>query len=164
MHSTIIPTLDRTLGALANMLTKAEAHCVAKKIQPEALTSFRMYPDMFPLTKQVQLTCDFAARASARLANEKPQAFADTETNFAELQARIAAARAYIATFPEEKYTDAATRIVTFPAGPVEMKMPGDAYFLGYVLPQFHFHATTVYNILRHNGVEVGKRDYMGVV
>ncbi|MFA9230174.1 MAG: hypothetical protein RIR95_2308 [Pseudomonadota bacterium] len=162
MHAMIIPTFDRTLGALSNILTKAEAHCTAKNVKPEAIMTFRMFPDMLPFTKQVQLACDFAARASARLAGEAPKPFADTETTFPELQARIAAARAYIASFPVAAFDDTASRSITFPAGPQEMTMSAPDFLMQYALPQFHFHAATAYNILRHNGVEIGKRDYMG--
>ena len=162
MHAIIVPPMDRTLGALANILTKAEAHCGLKNIKPEALLTYRLFPDMLPFTKQIQLACDFAARCAARLAGEVPQSFADTETSFAELQARIAAARAYMASFPASAYDAAATREITFKAGPQDMTLTGAAFLIGYATPQFHFHATTAYNILRHNGVEIGKRDYMG--
>ena len=162
MHAITVPPMDRTLGALSNILTRAEAHCAAKNIKPEALLNFRLFPDMLPLTKQIQLACDFAARCAARLAGEAPQGFPDTETTFAELQARIAAARAYMASFPASAYDDAATRAITFKAGPADITLTGAAFLIGYATPQFHFHATTAYNILRHNGVEIGKRDYMG--
>ena len=162
MHAQIVLPMDRTLAALSNILTKAEAHCTARNIKPEALLNFRLFPDMLPFTKQIQLACDFAARCAARLAGETPQGFPDTETTFPELQARIAAARAYMASFPASAYADAATREVTFKAGPAEMTLTGAAFLANYATPQFHFHATTAYNILRHNGVEIGKRDYMG--
>ena len=162
MHAMIVPPMDRSLGALANILTKAEAHCAAKNIKPEALLNFRLFPDMLPFIKQVQLACDFAARCAARLAGETPASFPDTETSFAELQARIATARAYMASFPASAYANAATREITFKAGPADMMLPGAAFLISYATPQFHFHCTTAYNILRHNGVEIGKRDYMG--
>ena len=163
MHAQIVPPMDRTLGALANILTRAEAHCAAKNIKPEALLNFRLFPDMLPFTKQIQLACDFAARCAARLAGEAPQSFPDTEASFAELQARIATARAYMASFPASAYEGAATRSITFKAGPADMALTGAAFLSTYATPQFHFHATTAYNILRHNGVKIGKRDYMGV-
>lgn len=162
MHAMIVPPMDRTLGALANILTKAEAHCTAKNIKPEAILNFRLFPDMLPFTKQVQLACDFAARCAARLAGAVPASFPDTETSFAELQARIAAARAYMASFPASVYDGAETRGITFKAGPADMTLSGAAFVANYATPQFHFHCTTAYNILRHNGVEIGKRDYMG--
>ncbi len=162
MHDQSVATYDRFLGALAHLLTKAETHCTAKKIAPEALTAFRLFPDMYPLTKQVQLACDFAARAVARLAGDEPQSFPDTETTFAELQARIAAARAYIAGFGAERLVDAATRDITLKLRHGEMTMTGQVYLNAFSMPQFFFHMTTVYNILRHNGIEVGKLDFMG--
>ncbi len=163
MHTQIVPPMDRTLGALSKILTKAEAHCEARGIKPEALLTFRLFPDMFPFTRQVQLTCDFAARAAARLAGAEPKGFPDTEVSFPELQARIAAARAYAASFPASAYDDAATRDVTIKMRGKDMTMPGLQYLTLYSLPQVYFHATTAYNILRHNGVEVGKADFMGV-
>lgn len=162
MHAQIIPPMDRTLGALSRLMDKAAAHCEARGIKPEALLTFRLYPDMFPFTRQVQLACDFAARASARLAGAEPQSFPDTETSFAELQARIAAARAYMASFPASAYDGAESRVITIKMRGQDVSMPGQLYLSSYSLPQFHFHATTAYNILRHNGVEIGKADYMG--
>ncbi len=162
MYATIVPPLDRSLGALSAVLAKADAHATAKNIKPEALLAFRLFPDMLPFTRQVQLACDFAARASARLAGQVPQSFPDTETSFAELQTRIAAARAYMATFPAQAYDGAAARDVTLKMRGQDVTMPGLQYLMVYSLPQFYFHATTAYNILRHNGVELGKADYMG--
>jgi hypothetical protein len=162
MHAQIVPPMDRTLAALSTILTKAEAHCEAKNIKPEALLNFRLYPDMFPFTRQVQLACDFAARAAARLAGTEPKGFPDTETSFAELVARIAAARDYMASFAISSYDGAATRPVTIKMRGQDMTMSGLDYLTLYSLPQFYFHAATTYNILRHNGVEIGKRDFMG--
>jgi uncharacterized protein len=162
MHAHIIPPMDRTLAALSGILTKAEAHATARNIPPEALLTFRLFPDMLPFTRQVQLACDFAARAAARMAGVEPQGFPDTETTFAELQARIAAARAYMATFAPAAYDGAENRPVTIRMRGQDVTMPGLAYLTMYSLPQFHFHATTAYNILRHNGVVIGKADYMG--
>ena len=158
----IVPPMDRTLGALSKILAKAEAHCTARNIKPEALLTFRLFPDMFPFTRQVQLVCDFAARAAARLAGDAPRSFPDTETSFAELQTRMADVRAYMAGFPAAAYDGAETRAVTIKARGQDMTMTGLAFLTLYALPQFHFHATTAYNILRHNGVELGKMDYMG--
>lgn len=158
-----VAVYDRFLGALSNILTKAEAHCAAKKIMPDALLGFRLFPDMLPLSAQVQLSCDFAARAAARLAGDEPQSFPDNETTFAELQARIAASRAYMASFGTDLFTDAATRQITIKQRGGDMVMSGQTFLNMYSAPQFFFHVTTAYNILRHNGVEIGKRDYMGV-
>ncbi len=163
IHASSVLAMDRTLGALSAILTKASAQCDAKGIKPEAFLGFRLFPDMFPFTRQVQLSCDFAARAAARLAGAEPQSFPDTETSFADLQARIAAVRAYMASFPAAAYDEAATRDVTIKMRGQDVTMPGLQYLTLYSLPQFHFHATTAYTILRHNGVEIGKGDYMGV-
>jgi uncharacterized protein len=162
MYALIVPALDRTLGGLSNVLSKAEAHCAAKNIKPEALLNYRLFPDMFPFIRQVQLACDFAARGCARLAGADLPSFADTETSFAELQDRIKSARAYIASLPASTFEGAATRVISFSAGQRDMTLPGAAFFASFAMPQMHFHCTTAYNILRHNGVEIGKRDYMG--
>jgi uncharacterized protein len=164
MHAMSVLTFDRFLSALAGILAKAEAHCEAGKISPDAILQFRLFPDMFPFTVQVQLACDFSARACARLAGDTPRSFADTEATFAELQARIRAARDYITGFDPARFEGAAARTITFPAGGREMQMAGADYLSLYATPQVHFHLTTAYNILRHNGVPVGKRDYMGAV
>ena len=157
-----VAVFDRFLGALAANLGKAEVHCAARAVKPAEILGFRLYPDMFALVKQVQLACDFAARGTARLAGETPRSFADTETTFAELQARIAAARAYMAGFAPADFTGAETRTITLKIGGQDRTLPGEDYLDFYAMPQFHFHLTTAYCILRHNGVEVGKRDYMG--
>lgn len=152
---------ERFLNALSSILAKAEAHCTAGNIAPEALIQFRLYPDMFPLARQVQLACDFAARAAARLAGVEPRAFPDTETSFAELQTRIATALAYIGSFDAAQYDGWEGRSITLKVGGRDMTFDGQHFLLGYSLPQFHFHASMVYAILRHNGVALGKRDYM---
>lgn len=162
MHHRSVAVYDRFLGALSKILTKAEAHCTAKSIKPEAMLTFRLFPDMFPFVRQVQLTCDFAARAAARLAGEEPKSFPDTETTFAELQERISATRGYLAGFDAARYDGAEARPVTIKMRGQDVTMSGEDYFGLYSMPQFHFHLTTAYNILRHNGVEVGKGDYMG--
>lgn len=161
MHARSIAVYDRFLGGLSTIVTKAEAHCAAKNINPEALLTFRLYPDMLDFTRQVQLSCDFAARAAARLAGDAPKTFADTETTFPELLARIKAARAHIASFDPSRYDGAETRPITFKMRGQDVTMPGEQFIAVYSMPQFYFHVTTAYNILRHNGVEIGKGDYM---
>jgi hypothetical protein len=163
MHDASVAVYERFLGSLSAILTKAEAHCTQRKIEPAALLTFRLFPDMLPLTAQVQLTCDFAARGAARLAGEEPKTFADTESSFAELQARIGAARDYIASFGVERFKGAEGRMITLKQRSGEMVLSGRSYLQVYSMPQFLFHLTTAYNILRHNGIEIGKRDYMGV-
>lgn len=162
MHHRSVAVYDRFLANLSKILTKAEAHCEARGIKPEAMLTFRLFPDMFPFLRQVQLACDFAARACARLAGEEPKSFPDTETSFAELQARIAAARGYIAGFDPARYDGAEGREIRIRIRGNEVMMKGEAFLNLYSLPQFYFHIATAYNILRHNGVELGKGDYMG--
>ena len=162
MHHRSIAVYDRFLANLSRLLTKAEAHCTEHAIKPEAMLTFRLFPDMFPFTRQVQLACDFAARAAARLAGEEPKGFPDTETSFAELQARIEAARAYMAGFDAARYDGAETRKITLKMRGQDVTMTGETFLNLYSMPQFHFHLTTAYNILRHNGVALGKGDYMG--
>ncbi len=161
MHARSIAVYDRFLGGLATIVTKADAHCATKKIKPEVLLTDRLFPDMFDFTRQVQLACDFAARAAGRLAGDDPKSFPDTETTFEGLQTRIADTRAYIASFDPERYDSAETRPVTFKMRGNDVTMPGEQFVCIYSMPQFFFHVTTAYNILRHNGVEVGKGDYM---
>ena len=162
MHHRSIAVYDRFLANLSRILTKAEAHCEAKSIKPEALLAYRLFPDMMPFVKQVQLACDFAARAVARLAGEEPKSFPDTEASFSELQERITAARGYMAGFDAARYDGAESRKVTLKMRGQDVTMTGENFLNLYSMPQFHFHLTTAYNILRHNGVELGKSDYMG--
>ena len=161
MHSPV-PALSRILHALSNVLTKAEAHCTAHKIDAPVMLTLRLFPDMMNFTKQVQLTCDFCARSVARLSGTDVPSFPDVETTFAELQTRIATAKTYVDSFAPAQFEGSESREITIPMRGSEMKMSGADYFTLYSLPQVYFHATTAYNILRHNGVEIGKRDYMG--
>ncbi|WP_435259744.1 DUF1993 domain-containing protein [Thioclava sp. FR2] len=162
MHARSIVVYDRFLNNLSHLLDKAEKHCEVKGIKPEAMLTFRLFPDMFPFVKQVQLSCDFAARAAARLAGEEPKSFPDTEISFAELQDRIKAARGYIAGFDPAAYAGADQRKIALKIRGKDVSMTGENYLNLYSLPQFYFHIATAYNILRHNGVELGKGDYMG--
>lgn len=162
MHRRSVAVFDRFLSALSTILDKAEAHCEARKIKPEVILAARLFPDMFPFTRQVQLACDFAARGAARLAGVEPKSFPDTETSFAELKARIAAARGYMGSFQAADFAHAETREIHFKTGGRDMVLKGDEFLSFFSLPQFFFHLTTAYDILRHNGVDLGKRDYMG--
>ena len=162
MHRRSVAVFDRFLVALSSILDKAEAHCEAKKIKPEVILAAHIFPDMFSFTRQVQLACDFAARGTARLAGADPKGFPDTETTFAELRDRISAARGYIGGFPAADFTHAETREVHFKAGGRDMMLTGGDFLSFFSLPQFFFHITTAYDILRQCGVELGKRDYMG--
>lgn len=162
MFDSSIPYLVHSLKALSSLFKKAEAHCEARKIDPNALLTARLYPDMLPLTRQVQLTCDFAKGCGARLAGLPVPSFPDEEKTFAELQARIAKTLDFIGGIRREQFDGAATRTVTIKVGGKDTEFAGAAYFSGFVLPNFYFHLTTAYNILRHNGLEIGKNDFLG--
>jgi hypothetical protein len=162
MHAASVETFDHMLRALIHVIAKAKAHCEAKKIDPEALTQARLFPDMFPFWRQACLASDFAKGAVSRLAGVEVPSWEDKERNFDELTQRIEKTRDYIKTFSPEKLADAAARSITLKIGGQDMTMTGDVYLLRMAVPNFFFHVTTAYDILRHNGVEVGKRDYMG--
>jgi hypothetical protein len=163
LHTASVPVFTQMLGALGKILTKAETHATARKIEPAALLQARLYPDMFPMLRQVQVACDFAKGVSARLAGVDVPVFEDQEQSFADLRARIGRTLDFIATLTPEQFEGAETReVVTQPGTPRERRHVGTAYLTAYGLPQFYFHVTTAYAILRHNGVEIGKRDYMG--
>jgi hypothetical protein len=163
-YDSTVPAFLQTLGALDAILGKAEAHCKAKNIQPEALLSARLYPDMFPLTRQIQTMCDFAAKTCARLTGSEVPTTADTEKSFEELRQRIAKVVDYVKAFKPAQFDGADARDVTFPAGPNnQLTLKGQQFLSGFALPNFYFHAATAHGILRHNGVEIGKRDFMGV-
>jgi len=163
MYTTSIPVFKQMLGGLADVLRKAEAHAEAKKIDPNALLQARLFPDMFNLLRQVQVASDFAKGVAARLAGVDVPKVEDKETTFAELQARITTVLAFMDSLNPSQFADAATREIITQAGtPKEKRFTGQSYLLNYGLPHFFFHTTTAYAILRHNGVEVGKKDYIG--
>ncbi|HWW99323.1 DUF1993 domain-containing protein [Collimonas sp.] len=163
MYSTSIPVFKQLLNALSDVLAKAEAHVTEKKIDPNALLQARLFPDMFPLVRQVQIAADFAKSVPARLAGAEVPSYEDNEQSFADLHARIQKTLAFIDGLSAEKIdASEALEIVLRPGTPKEKKLNGQTYLLGYGLPQFFFHVTTAYDILRHNGVEIGKRDFMG--
>ena len=163
MHAASVPVFQQMLGSLDALLSKAEAHAAERKIDPDALLHARLFPDMFPLLRQVQIACDFAKGVSGRLAGAELPVFDDKETSFADLHALIAKTLAFIGGLDATQFDGSETRdIVLRPGTPKERKIGGQAYLLSYGLPQFFFHVTTSYALLRHNGVEVGKRDYMG--
>jgi hypothetical protein len=159
-----VPAFLQILGALSGILTKAEAHCAAKNIQPDVLLGARLYPDMLPLTRQVQLACDFAAKACARLTHSEVPSTPDTEKTFGELKQRLAKTIDYVKTFKPAQFDGGDTREVTFPVGPSNtMTLTGQQFLNRFAFPNFYFHAATTHGILRHNGVEIGKRDFLGV-
>lgn len=164
MYSASIPVLLQMLGSLDGLLVKAHAHADAKGIEPDALLQARLSPDMFPLSRQVQVACDFARSVPARLIGVDVPAYDDNERDFVQLRARIARTLAFLGGLTPEEFMGSETReIVLRPGTPKERTMTGQAYLLSYGLPQFFFHVTTAYALLRHNGVQVGKKDYMGV-
>jgi len=163
MHSASVPVFQQMLGSLDALLAKAEAHAAERWIEPDALLHARLSPDMFPLLRQVQIACDFAKGISARLAQVQPPVHDDQEKTFAELRALIGRTQAFVGGLPAESFEGVETReVVLRPGTPKERSLGGQAYLLHYGLPQFFFHVTTAYALLRHNGIEIGKRDYMG--
>ena len=163
MYAASVPVFRQMLGSLADLLAKAEAHALERKIEPAALLQARLFPDMFPLVRQVQIAADFAKGTCARLAGGEPPSYEDNETSFVELHARIARTQAFIAGLDPSAFDGAESREIVLRAGtPKERRFNGQTYLLHYGLPQFFFHVTTAYALLRHNGVEVGKLDFMG--
>ncbi len=164
MYDASIPVFRQILGSLAAILDKAEAHVDAKKIDPDALLQARLFPDMFPLLRQVQLATDFAKGAAARLGGVEVPRYDDVEQDFAGLQARLEKTQAFLDSVAREAVDAGAGRDVTIGSGAGERHFKGQAYLLHYALPNFYFHAATAYDILRHNGLDIGKRDFIGSV
>ena len=164
MSKASIPVFEIGLNALSAILDKAEAYAEDKSIDPTALLSARLFPDMFALTRQVQSACDQAKNGGARLAGIDPPRYEDNEKTIAELKARIARTIFFMKTLDAKKIDESAAHEVTFPLGPSKGHMKGADYLNHFVLPNFYFHVTTAYNILRHGGVEIGKRDFIGAI
>jgi hypothetical protein len=163
LHTASVPVFTQMLGGLNQVLALANAHASNKKIDPQALLQARLFPDMFTLLRQVQVACDFAKSVSARLAGVEVPSFEDKEASFEDLQARIAKTLAFIQGLTPAQFEGSATREIVTQAGtPKEKRFTGQSYLLNYGLPHFFFHVTTAYAILRSNGVEVGKKDYIG--
>lgn len=163
MYQASIATLTRTLKILDTILAKGAAHAEARKIDPAVLVGSRLYPDMFALARQVQVATDTAKGCAARLAGVEPPKFEDTETTFAELSARIGKTVDYLASFRPEQIDGTEQKEIVLKLGKqAEVTFDGQAYLLNFVLPNFYFHVTTSYDILRHCGVEVGKKDFLG--
>lgn len=164
LYAASVPVFQQMLGGLKNVLTKAENHATEKNIDPNAYLQARLYPDMFPLLRQVQIASDFAKGVAARLAGVEVPKLDDNEKTFAELQARIDTVLAFMGTLTEAQFADAGKREIVLQGGtPKERRFYGQDYLLTYGLPHYFFHTTTAYAILRHNGVEVGKKDYVGL-
>jgi uncharacterized protein len=165
MSNASIPVFEISLNALSGLLDKAEAYADGKKIDPMALLNARLFPDMFALTRQVQSACDQAKNGAARLAGIDPPRYEDSEKTIAELKARIAKTLAFVKTVDAKKIDASADQEITFPLGPTNKgHMKGSDYLHHFVLPNFYFHLTTAYDILRHSGVEIGKRDFFGAI
>lgn len=163
MYNHSVPVLKQMLTALKTILAQADAHVAAKSIEPDALLQARLYPDMFPLVKQVQIAADFARGISARLAGVDVPSFESTEKSFADLDALLNQTLAFIDSVNASQFEGSESKeIVLRPGTPKEKKLSGQTYLANYGLPQFFFHVTTAYDILRHNGLAIGKRDYMG--
>jgi hypothetical protein len=162
MHAASVPVFKQMLGSLSDLVAKAEAHTIARKIDPNALLQARLFPDMFPLARQILIACDFAKGACARLAGIEVPKYDDTEQSFADFKARIAKTIAFIDALSPAQINGSEDRNITTSAGPNSKTFKGQSYLLNYALPQFFFHVTTAYAILRHNGIEVGKKDFIG--
>ncbi|MET3131282.1 hypothetical protein AAKU55_001541 [Oxalobacteraceae bacterium GrIS 1.11] len=162
IHAASIPVFKQILNSLSVVLEKTEAHIAAKKIDPNALLNFRLYPDMLPFVRQIQIACDFAKGCAARLAGQDVPSYDDTEQSFDELKVRIAKTLAFIDTLPPAAFDDAEARAITTGSGEKTKHFTGQTYLFHYALLHFFFHATTAYDILRHNGVEIGKKDFIG--
>jgi uncharacterized protein len=162
MYQATVPTFIRALTSLAAVLEKAEAHAAAKKIDPEVLVNARLYPDMFPLSKQVQIAADAAKGGAARLAQAQPPVFEDNETTLAQLVERVKKTVAYLETLKPAQIDGSEDRTVSWQSRSATKTMQGQPYLLHHVLPNVYFHVTTAYDILRHNGVEIGKQDFLG--
>ena len=162
MYQASAPRFANILRNLSAILDKAEAHCAAKKIEPAAITTFRLFPDMFAFTRQVQIACDTAKGAVARLAGVDIPKHEDTEQSFAELKARIAKTLDFIESVKPERIDGSEEKEIVLAMRSGERRFKGMQYLLGHAYPNFYFHVTTAYNILRHNGIEIGKADFIG--
>jgi hypothetical protein len=165
MSNASIPVFEIGLNTLAVLLDKTQAYAEAKRIDPTVLLNARLFPDMFALARQVQSACDQAKNGAARLAGVDPPRYEDNEKTISELKARIAKTIAFVKTLDAKGIDTSADREITFPLGPNNKgQMRGVDYLNHFALPNFYFHLTTAYDILRHSGVELGKRDFLGAI
>lgn len=162
MYSASAPVFKQILNSLSAIVDKADAHASAKKIDPAALLQARLFPDMFPFIRQVQIAADFAKGSAARLGGVEVPKYEDDEVTFADLKARLAKTIAFIDSVPQDGIEASAQRDITTGSGEKTKHWKGQVYLLHYALPHFFFHATTAYDILRHNGVDIGKKDFIG--
>jgi hypothetical protein len=164
MSNASIPVFEIGLNALSALLDKAKAYAEAKSIDPTVLLDARLFPDMFAFARQVQIACDQAKNGCARLAGIDPPRYEDSEKTIAELKERIAKTIAFVKTLDAKKIDESAEREITFPLGQNKGQMKGADYLNHFAVPNFYFHLTTAYGILRHCGVEIGKRDFIGAI
>lgn len=162
MYAASVPVFTQILNSLAAIIDKAETHANGKNIDPAALLQARLYPDMFPFLRQIQVATDFAKGCSARLAGVEVPRYDDTETSFAELRERIARTVAFINDLPRDAIDASAQRDIVTGSGAKVREFKGQDYLVHYAMAHFYFHATTAYALLRHNGVDVGKKDFIG--
>jgi uncharacterized protein len=162
MYQASVPVIIRSLTNLAAILEKAAAHAEAKKIDQSVLLNSRLFPDMLPLIKQIHIATDITRRGVARLAEVDPPAFEDNETTFAELVDRIHQNITYLNTLTSAQIDGSEEKTITLTVGKQTMTFQGLPYLTGFILPNLYFHTTTTYNILRHNGLELGKIDFLG--
>jgi hypothetical protein len=162
MYQASIPHFVRMLGNISEILNKAANHAEAKKIAPAIFINARLAPDMYPLSRQVQIATDMVKGCAARLAGIEVPSYEDNESTFAELQARIAKTVAFLESVSAAQIDGSEDRKITLKFGSRELSFLGQAYLFDFVIPNFHFHLTTAYAILRHNGVDIGKKDYTG--
>ncbi len=162
MSQACVPLFEQGLNALSGVLQKAQEHAAARKIDPAVLLQARLFPDMLPMVRQVQIAGDFAKGTLARLAGEEAPSYPDEESSFEALQARVERTLAYVGSVAPQKIDGSETRTITLKIAGQTMSFEGQPYLLHFALPNFFFHLTTAYNILRHNGVEIGKRDFLG--
>jgi hypothetical protein len=162
MYDASVPVFTQMLNSLSAVLDKTEAHATARKIEPAALLQARLYPDMFPLLRQVQIAADFAKGACARLAGVEVPRYEDSEQTFGDLKQRLEKTLAFIAGLPRETIAQSEDSDIVLNQANSTREFKGRPYLLHYALPNFYFHTTTAYAILRHNGVEIGKRDFIG--
>ena len=162
MYQASVPRFVNILGNLSNILDKAQVHVDAKKLDTATLTTYRLFPDMLPMTAQVQIASDAAKGVVARLAGAEIPVYEDNEKTLADLKARIAKTIAFIQTLTPGQIDGTEDKEIVIKRGDKETRYKGMQFLLGHALPNFYFHVTTTYNILRHNGIEIGKRDYLG--
>ena len=161
MYSSSVPVFLHFLKSLSNILKKGADYAAEKKVDEKVLTGARLYPDMFPLTRQVQIACDVAKGCGARLAGLEPPKYEDNEQTFADLQARIDKTVAFLKSIPEASINGSEQKQIKLQAGQRELEFVGEYFLRNWALPNVYFHITTTYNILRHNGVAVGKMDFL---